>query len=91
MPQAQDRKQLDMQFSDLQSSLGANDLVPCRNETSDRMACLPRAHSVPGFFYGMDAVKVAKRVLCPTCLALWLVGVARNLILDDAKLHPKET
>lgn len=76
----------DLQFQKLQSTLNDNNLAPCTRpipagEDAATCSCIQQAHQKKGFFYGMPAVKVASKLLCPSCMASWLVAVARNLML----------
>lgn len=65
--------------------------IPCEHGTGDAM-CIRKAHKLPlgrngrtQFWYGIDC-DLPRKKFCGSCLAFWLVAVARNEVLRLAKL-----
>lgn len=78
--------QTDLKFVTLQNDLNDNRLAPCvrivtsTDDASER-SCLQRIWNEPGFCYNPDAIKIVRKNLCASCMASWLVAVARNYML----------
>jgi len=97
MGDAMTHKELDKLLDGALTALNVEQDFPCSNQKPDAKndgkptSCLARDHGFdkddrPVFWFGSDCV-VARKLLCPTCLAYWHVAVARNIMLDDGRWH----
>lgn len=76
---------VEQQLDDIQTVLSESERFPCTRMKNGRACTLQHMNLLdkedrPIFFFGIDCQIV--KTFCPSCLAYWLVAVARNCLIE---------